>query len=186
MSFAKTPEYAPIHDLQTMLRTVMPEQGLGRDGIYGNETHEAVKKYQAMQGLPTSGVTDQATWDALVKDYENAHVLRSEAEPLYIILQPYQKLERGSKNLHLYLVQGMLKALAQLYYDMPAFAVTGTLDEPTARALIWLQKGAELPEAGELDKHTWRHLAKQYRIMVGDGTGSFPVRRTQRPAAECR
>ena len=43
MSFAKPPEYAPIHDLQTMLRTVLPEQGLGRDGIYGKETHEAVR-----------------------------------------------------------------------------------------------------------------------------------------------
>ena len=186
MSFAKTPDYAPIHDLQTMLRTVLPEQGLGRDGIYGNETHEAVKKYQASQGLPQNGMTDQATWNALVKDYEHALVLRSEAEPLYIILQPYQVLERGCKNLHLYLVQGMLKALSRLYYDMPAFAVTGTLDEPTARALIWLQKAADLPETGELDKHTWQHLSKQYRVMVGDGTGSYPVRRTHRPAAEKR
>ena len=186
MSFAKRPEPAPIHDLQTMLRTVMPEHGLGRDGIYGNETHEAVRKYQESQGLPQNGVTDQATWDALVKDYEHARVLRSEAEPLYIVLQPFQVLERGSKNLHLYLVQGMLKALSQLYYDMPAFAVTGTLDEPTAKALTWLQKAAELPETGELDKHTWQHLTKQYRVMVSDGTGSFPVRRTQRTTPERR
>lgn len=186
MSFAKRPEPAPIHDLQTMLRVVLPEHGLGRDGIYGNETHEAVKKYQASQGLPENGVTDQATWDALVKDYEHALVLRSEAEPLYIVLQPHQVLERGSKNLHIYLVQGMLKALSQLYYDMPAFAVTGTLDEPTAKVLIWLQKAADLPETGELDKHTWQHLTKQYRVMVGDGTGSFPVRRTQHTTPERR
>ena len=45
---------------------------------------------------------------------------------------------------------------------------------------------AVLPETGTLDKHTWRHLAGQYRLMVGDGTGSFPVRRTQRTTAERR
>lgn len=186
MSFAKTPEYAPIHDLQTMLRTVLPEQGLGRDGIYGNETHEAVKKYQATQGLPQNGVTDQATWDALAKDYEYARILRREAEPLNILLQPKQVLARGSKNLHIYLVQAMLKALSRLYYDIPNFVITGMLDEPTANALIWLQSAAELPKTGELDKHTWRHLAKQYRVMVGDGSGSYPVCRTQRRAAELR
>lgn len=186
MSFAKTPVPAHIHDLQTMLRTVLPEQGLGRDGIYGNETHEAVKNYQASQGLPQNGVTDQATWDALVKDYEHALVLQAEAAPLQIILQPYQVLERGSKNLHIYLVQGMLMALSRLYYDMPELLVTGTLDEPTANALLWLQKAGEMPETGTLDKHTWRHLAAQYRLMVGDGTGSFPVRRTQRTTAERR
>ena len=185
MSFAKPPEYAPIHDLQTMLRTLLPEQGLGRDGIYGKETHEAVREFQRRQSLPQSGVTDQKTWDALVRAYEHELVLRSEAAALQIVLRPYQLLERGSKNLHLYLVQGMLKALAQVYYDMPAFAVTGTLDEPTAQGLIWLQRAADLPQTGTLDKHTWRHLAGQYRNMVGDGTGSFPIRRTHRPAPEC-
>lgn len=186
MSFAKTPEKAPIHDLQTMLRTVLPELGLGRDGIYGNETHEAVKKYQASQGLPQNGVTDKATWDALVKDYEHALVLRTEADPLNIILQPFQVLERGSNNLHLYLVQGMLMALSQLYYDMPDLLVSGKLDEPTANALLWLQKAGDLQNTGTLDKHTWRHLVGQYRLMVGDGTGSFPMRRTQRAAVELR
>lgn len=186
MSFAKTPVPAPIHDLQTMLRVVLPEHGLGRDGIYGKETHEAVKKYQASQGLPENGVTDQATWDALVKDYEYALVLQAEAAPLQIILPPNQVLECGSKNLHVYLVQGMLLALSRFYCDMPTLFVTGTLDKPSANALLWLQKACDLPETGTLDKHTWRHLAAQYRLMVGDGTGSFPVRRTQRTTAERR
>ncbi len=184
MSFATRPEYAPIHDLQTMLRTVLPERGLGRDGIYGNETKDAVRQFQKNSGLPESGEADQNTWDALVKAYDHALVLLTEAEPLSIVLQPNQVLERGSTNLHLYLVQGMLKALSQLYYDMPRFAVTGILDDPTARTLIWLQKAADLPETGTLDKHTWRHLAKQYRLMVGDGTGSYPIRKTQRPMPE--
>ena len=99
MSFAKPPEYAPIHDLQTMLRTVLPEQGLGRDGIYGKETHEAVREFQKRQSLPQNGITDKKTWDALVREFEHELVLRGEAAPLQIVLRPHQILERGSKNL---------------------------------------------------------------------------------------
>lgn len=184
MSFATKPEYTPIHDLQTMLRTVLPKRGLGRDGIYGSETKDAVKQFQKTSGLPESGETDQNTWDTLVKAYDHALVLLAEAEPLNIVLQPNQVLERGSTNLHLYLVQAMLNALSHFYYDMPICGVTGILDDSTSRTLKWLQKAADLPETGELDKQTWQHLAKQYRLMVGDGTGSYPVRRTQAPVSE--
>ena len=40
----------------------------------------------------------------------------------------------------------------------------------------WLQACCDLPQSGELDKNTWRFLAHEYRSMVGDGTGTFPVR----------
>ena len=179
MSFATQPEYAPIHDLQTMLRTVVPEQGLGRDGIYGTETRDAVKAFQRQQGLPENGETDEATWHALVRDFKYKEVLRAPAEPLQIVLQPFQVISLGSDNLHVYLIQGMLNALGQLYLDIPTLPMTGILDEATAEGLRWLQRNSGQKETGELDKHTWRNLTHQYRTMVGDGTGKFPIRKVQ-------
>lgn len=182
MSLTKRPEQTPIHSLQMMLRTVVPEQGLGLDGLFGKETQAAVAAFQKQQGLQESGAVDQETWDALVLAYELEDILLSEAEPLRIILQPKQVIGRGSRNLHLPLVQGMLLALGRLYLDLPAIRVTGILDDPTANALIWLQRASNLPQTGELDKNTWRHLAKQYRMTIGDGTGTYPVRTVQRSA----
>ena len=75
----------------------------------------------------------------------------------------------------------LLTALAQLYSDVPPFRITGILDEPTARALVWFQERAGLPQSGELDKLTWRHLAHEYRQTIGDGSGSFPIRIAQAP-----
>lgn len=184
MSFSGRPEYAPIHDLQTMLRTVVPEQGLSRDGIYGPETKAAVSAFQRQRGMPETGITDEKTWEALKESYKAQEVLRAPAEPLLLILQPGQVIRKDSENLHLYLVQGMLLALGRLDPELPLPNVNGRLDAQTAAALLWLQRLSGLEETGELDKNTWRHLAKQYRLMIGDGSGRYPVRRSQRAEEE--
>lgn len=184
MSFARRPLQTPIHDLQMMLRVVLPDQGLGLDGIYGSETQDAVRAFQKQQGLPQSGATDIGTWEALVSAYDREKVLQAQAAPHRVVLQPHQVIARGTKNLNLYQIQGMLLALAQLYYDLPLLQVTGTLDNDTANAILWLQKSANLQQTGELDKLTWLYLVHQHRLMIGDGTGSFPIRRTQRQAGE--
>ncbi len=184
MSFATQPENAPIHDLQTMLRTVLPEQALGRDGIYGTETKETVKAFQRSRELPESGVADGETWNAIVEAFKVMEPLRAPAEPLQIVLQPYQVIPLGSENLHVFLIQGMLNALGKLYIELPVLASTGILDAPTAEALRFIQNRAGLEETGELDKLTWKNLTHQYRTMVGDGTGRFPIRRVQRTIEE--
>ena len=180
MAFVQRPKDAPIYDLQTLLRTVQPEQELNRDGIYGSETRDAVIAFQQKTGLPATGVADRETWDALKLAFSEQEIHRGPAEPLLIILQPGQVIRRGERNLHLYLIQGMLLALGQLDPEFPNFNPSGTLDADTALALLKFQRISGLEETGELDKNTWRHLAKQYRLMIGDGTGRFPLRRTQK------
>lgn len=179
MSFATRPEYAPIFDLQTMLRTLSPELGLGSDGIYGEQTKEAVRRFQQANGLTESGVTDAETWNAIVSAYERTEPLRAPAAPLRIVLQPYQVISPGEENLHMYLVQGMLLAMGRLYAGLPRVQVSGILDASTQKALRYLQSRSGLAETGALDKLTWRILAEQYRSAVGDGTGRFPIRRVK-------
>lgn len=166
-----------IYDLQTLLRSAQPEQGLSRDGIFGAETETALRAFQERKGLPVSGIADQETWEALKQEYFEREVYRAPAEPLLLILQPNQLIRKGERNLHLYLIQGMFLALGQLDADVPTVTVNGTLDTDTALALAWLQRLGGLSETGELDKNTWRFLAKQYRLMTGDGTGKIPIRR---------
>lgn len=166
-----------IYDLQTLLRSAQPERGLSRDGIFGAETEAALRDFQQRMGLNVSGIADQETWEALKKEYTEREIFRAPAAPLLLILQPNQLIRKGERNLHLYLIQGMFLALGQLDAAVPTVTVNGTLDGDTALALAWLQRLGGLPETGELDKNTWRHLAKQYRLMAGDGTGKIPIRR---------
>lgn len=54
---------APVRSMQTMLRrlgyAVIP------DGVYEEQTMAAVMAFQKDHGLPVTGITDQATWDAI-------------------------------------------------------------------------------------------------------------------------
>ena len=68
----------PIRSLQTMLRVIAENDPthvrLVPDGIYGPETTRAVSVFQRNHGLPVTGVTNQATWEAVVAVYEPALV----------------------------------------------------------------------------------------------------------------
>ena len=156
----------PIRSLQTMLRVIAENDrtlpSVIPDGIYGPDTVNAISAFQRRSALPVTGVADQATWDAVVAAYEPALIEVDEAEPLLIILDPGQVIRRGEANPNLYLVQAILTVLSEAYASIPAPAVSGVLDIPTANALSEFQAMNLLPVTGELDKNTWRHLALHY------------------------
>ena len=62
----------PVRSLQTMLRTIaqvtparyVPEA----DGVYSRRTANAVAEFQRRNGLNPTGVTDQDTWDQIVRE----------------------------------------------------------------------------------------------------------------------
>ncbi len=184
MRIGKQPEVTPVTDLQEMLRLIYPDTLLSKDGQFGSQTQQAVKRFQKDYGFATTGTADLPTWEAIQREYERAKIKQGQAEPLLLVLQPNQVIRRGSNNTHLFLIQGILTGISRYYDQMPLVAFSGILDEPTAEAISWFQAKSGLPVTGEIDKITWRHLAKHYRTIVGDGSGSFPIRIAQRPSED--
>jgi peptidoglycan hydrolase-like protein with peptidoglycan-binding domain len=160
----------PIRSLQTMLRVIAENDprhvSVIPDGIYGPETMRSVSAFQRMHGLPVTGVTDQATWEAIVAVYEPALIEQDEAEALFLILNPGQVIRKGERHPHLYLVQGMLTVLSQVYDSVGQPSMNGLLDEPTADSLASFQYLSGLPSTGNLDKTTWKHLVTQYPLAA--------------------
>ena len=160
----------PIRSLQTMLRVIAENDPthvrLVPDGIYGPETTRAVSVFQRNHGLPVTGVTNQATWEAVVAVYEPALVAQTEAQELAIVLNPQQVIRKGERNPNLYLAQGMLLVLHETYKSVGHPSMSGILDEPTADSLASFQRLSGLPMTGNLDKHTWKHLALQYPLAA--------------------
>ena len=179
MRLGTQPNVTPITDLQEMLRLIYPDSALSKDGLYGNETKKTVERFQKENALPVTGSADLATWEAIVRSYERADIAQGQAEPLLIILQPNQVIAKNSDNVHLYLIQGILTAISRYYDQMPIATFSGILDAPTSDALSWFQAHSDIPVTGELDKNTWRHLVKHYRSLVGDGSGTYPIRIAQ-------
>lgn len=165
----------PIRSLQTMLRVLAEDDPSHKavipDGIYGPETSSAVSRFQQLHGLPITGITDQDTWETVVREYDLALIRIDEAWPVYAVLEPGEVLRRGQRHPHLPLAQAMLAVLSEIYKSIPMPGITGILDDATADALSSFQELSGLPMTGELDKHTWKHLALQYPLAANT-TGS--------------
>jgi len=158
----------PIRSLQTMLRVIAEDDGylltVVPDGIYGQETINAVNAFQRRFDLPITGITDQATWERIVTEYESAMVRIGKAEPIEIIMDPGQVYRLGDESPYIYLLQSMLTQLSTNTLSISRPNHSGILDENTAISLSEFQRLANLPETGELDKVTWKHLVKQFTL----------------------
>jgi len=160
----------PIRSLQTMLRVIAEDDSrlptLVPDGIYGATTMQAVSAFQRQYGLPVTGITDQATWEQIVAVYEPAIIRIGPAEPIEIIMEPGEVFRLGDSNAYIYLLQSIL---IQLSNDNPTIVPpdhNGVLDDPTSQALSAFQLLSGLPPTGELDKITWKYLAKQFTLSA--------------------
>lgn len=156
----------PIRSLQTMLRVLAEHdprhETLIPDGIYGPATVSAVTRFQRLHGLPVTGVTDQATWERIVAEYEPALIQVAEAQMLDVILEPNQVIRRGERHPHIYIVQAILAVLNDAYASIDPVSHNGLLDDATSSAIAAFQGLNGLPMTGNLDKVTWKALALQY------------------------
>lgn len=165
----------PIRSLQTMLRTLAEYddryQTVVPDGVYSPQTMRAVAQFQRNHGLPVTGVTDQATWEAIVERHEPALIFVDQAQPVEIILSPNEVLVLGDSSPYLYVAQALLLVLSQVYGSVGTPSMTGVLDAATADSLSSFQSLIGLPMTGNLDKHTWKHLALHFPLAANLGKG---------------
>ena len=165
----------PVRSLQTMLRTLAEHddryQTVVPDGVYSPQTMRAVAQFQQNSSLPVTGIADQTTWEELVSRYEPALIFVSEAQPVEVILNPNEVLVFGDSSPYLYIAQAMLTVLAEVYSSISRPIVSGILDAATADALSTFQSLSGLPITGDLDKHTWKHLALHFPLAANLGNG---------------
>ena len=118
------------------------------------------------QWLVVDNNADENTWQRIVAEYPDALTRIGPAEPLQLILNPGQVLKKDEGHPYLFLIQAMLTALAEAYGSISAPPMTGILDLATADAISSFQQLSLLPDTGEVDKITWKHLALQYPLAV--------------------
>lgn len=175
----------PVRSIQTMLRVLSEWDSdypaVIPDGIYGQTTISSVSNFQQMHGLPVTGVTDQDTWEAIVREYEIALVQVDQAQPLELILNPNEILRRGNDSPNIYVVQALLTVLSEVYASVPRPKYSGILDDQTADSLAAFQELTGLPMTGELDKMTWKYLALHYPLAANLGQGDTYIERNMRP-----
>ena len=173
MATERTNEREAIRNLQRYLRQLSYVNGAipapPIDGIYDTDTRDAVRAFQEIEGLPITGVADLATFELLLKRYEES--LRRESAPVPLAqfprLSPGYALREGDENFLVRLIQYALGELDLIYEGFDDVPQTGIYDEVTAAAVRDFQRRHSLPETGEVDRETWDAIATTYNREFG-------------------
>ncbi len=160
-----------VYELQYMLRKIAQVMGdiplVNPDGIYGDDTREAVRIFQEQNELAANGEVNKETWDAIFEQYKESIYLTSRPEPIYPF-SPSYTTQMGEKSDIIVLIQLILSALAVVYDDFEDIVITGEKDEATVAALKRFQGYNGLPETGVLDRRTWDAAAKSFNVYYNN------------------
>lgn len=175
----------PIRSLQTMLRVLSRRDpaipSVVPDGIYGQDTVRAVTAFQQLYRIPVTGIADQQTWDTVVREYDLAIVEIDKAQPIEILLEPGQILRAGDSDPYVYLLQSMLTQLSDTHDTVLSPTHSGSMDPETVEALRSFQILSNLPDNGEADRNTWRHLVHQFTLDAHRAKRTYGGSRRPRP-----
>jgi peptidoglycan hydrolase-like protein with peptidoglycan-binding domain len=127
-------------------------------GVYGWTLGQRVLTFQTDQGLPTTGVVDQRTWNRLVA-----------------LTATPTRLKEGASGNAVKDLQVRLRVVKASYWS---YAVSGYYGWTLGQRVLAFQRDQNLPQSGVLDQRTWSRLVSL--------TASPTVISTSAPAANVR
>lgn len=148
------------------------------DGIFGQNTENAVRAYQQAYGLPITGTVNQATWDSMYELYFSIlSTLPSDYLGQSIVPYPGVVLYRGSSGENVSTIQTYLSRIADVYNEIPKVTVTGYFGDETEAAVLAYQNLFGLDPRGVVGPITWDSIANLYAGIVNGSMkseGQFP------------
>ena len=140
-----------------------------RDGIYGANTESAVESFQAIYGLPVTGVVDAQTWDLLYRVLKNSYdIVIFDSRELNIGTEPYPGtvLQIGSTGDSVRTLQQYINTIATINQNITPVSETGVYGRATRAAVLELQGEAGLIRTGNVNESTWDAIANQYKNVI--------------------
>lgn len=134
------------------------------DGIFGEETENAVRAFQRKFGFSETGVVDFEIWDRINEESKKALFVLSDPNQVISIKNEDLPLVIGQIGREVHTLNLMLRRLGELYSN---FRSENTGDEFTAeteREVRKWQKVIGHDITGEVDKLTWNRLAEHYLL----------------------
>ena len=172
----------PVRSLQYMLNRLAQEydflRSLSIDGIFGEETLEAVMLFQRELHPPVTGIVDRGTWQAIRERWLAAEEHRQLPRQLRVLSEYGEPLQPGEEGEWLILPQTMVNLLSRYIEGFEEGEASGVHDPHTVENIKRLQRAAGLEETGLLDRRTWDKLARLYELFITrrkqPGQSDFP------------
>lgn len=155
-----------VREIQTYLRELSRHNltipRIAIDGVYGPETAGAVRTFQEQHGLAVTGEVDPLTWAAIYAEYQRVLNLHAPAQFIAPFPSPDTVIRQGDTGDLVMIVQMILRAISERFSDISFYRVDGIYSEIDATAVKSLQRRANLPETGDVDRDTWNALVDTY------------------------
>ena len=141
------------------------------DGIFDTATRDALRAYQQISGLPSTGRADLETWNRLFSDYRRSLERNRQGEGFYIFprMPIDYVLEPDGEQFLVTVVQYILNELRVLYDDIPLNEQGGRYDEVTRQGVTAFQRRNGLDATGLIDRATWNALSGAHRRLTDRG-----------------
>lgn len=160
------------------------------DGVFGEDTENAVTVFQEIFNLTPDGIVGEATWNKMVLLYvaiRNLSELVSEGQ-MYVgtDLQFPESVSVGSTGPRVSSLQYFLLIISKFDQRVPSVPVTGEFGQLTFNAVKQFQSAYNLPVTGVVDEVTWNVIYDTYSAIINVvlRNGSFQregVNETQYP-----
>lgn len=136
------------------------------DGVFGEETLEAVMVFQREFSPPVTGRVDQRTWDDIVLYYRAWERERAHPRPLRAFPpRPFQ-IEPGDQDDTMALVQTMFQSLSGVLEGILPDDTEGYHGQRSQHNTRWLQRAANMEQTGIMDRFTWNMLVRLYDLFI--------------------
>lgn len=156
-----------VIELQGYLRTIQRmRQGsttVPQDGYYGPATTERVRQFQQEEGLPPTGIVDNATWDAIYRAYVT--ISTAKQPPTTIVGKGDVPLREGDRGDPVLFLNTMIGRLSRVYNNILYTPLDNRYTAGTTYAVRGIQEWAELPLTGETDTATWDIITTLYNAL---------------------
>ena len=141
------------------------------DGIYGENTRNAVLAFQEYAGLTADGVAGERTWNLL---YNAARgIIRALDIDFDVNISSYaqypgEPLSVGSRGNAVLTLQNYLNYISLSYRGISFVSPTGYFGEQTRQAVIEYQIRFNLPQTGIVDEKTWNSIGETYINLLNE------------------
>ena len=140
------------------------------DGIFGENTEEAVKAFQRIFNLTPDGIVGKGTWYRLQFIHTSVRrlaELQGEGITLADLPKQYQgELRPGDPNDAVKVLQYFLAYIGFFNNAVPFIDFTGKFDAQTENAVRAFQAFAGLPVTGVVDEQTWNEIYEAYAGII--------------------
>ena len=140
------------------------------NGVFANDTEDAVKAFQKIFSLEVDGIVGTATWYKIISVYnavKKLNELISEGVAIEDVLLEFpEQLQMGDRGLYVSVAQYYLNFVSAFDERLTDIEITGVYDEATQEAVKAYQGTKGIEQTGILNDETGIALYDQYLGII--------------------